>query len=54
MEMPIHMVLEKQREAKRITRERIKAVIAKYVNNSAVLQQIMQDIDREAEVQENG
>jgi hypothetical protein len=54
MEIPIHMLLEKERELKIRERERIKRLIQKHVTAPTLLQQIMQDIDREVEVQENG
>jgi hypothetical protein len=52
MEMPIHMVFAFMEETKRRERERIKRVIQKHVTAPTLLQQIMQDIDREVTVQD--
>jgi hypothetical protein len=58
MDMPIHMIFvlmeESRKRGKEEEKERIKRVVQKYVTAPTLLSQIIQDIDREVEVQENG
>jgi urease alpha subunit len=62
MDMPIHMIWQLLDEAKKKgkeegkqeEKERIRRVIQKHVIAPTLLQQILADIDRETEVQENG